>query len=467
MKKFVKTLLIVFLPIFCILIASYLFFLWNTRKPVQNESLSDDVLAIYKQTAIDTLNIGDVRMFVNRTTTKTIGQEAFSESVEQIISVDSVLGNTHRYRIYEEQTTEVGKLVFETSYIDGFEYFTISGVKFCSEISEDVFLGKFPATVMLSPSNYTSISAIQNGETYQLSFQDATEPEAWMRQENMQFLNASGSVILTKEGKLLSNSYKISYLQHNIKYDVCYSVSLEAASLTIEPPKDQHEYLIISDNTAVRALEQTVIHLLQANTVNAAYQEEIYFAALGDRRIRNIELNSKKSTTYDAEIITRTTTTNDIRLDWADVSTKTELFQNQTYSITVNGVTTENSMVQAEDMQLYLHNQLISTVMLPAYTNGCTVIENGSVLRFEYSGNADFIEFLCQNAGEQLYQDPHLIQVTEDSLQIEMLICHLEIDRNTGLPLSSGINFKGCYTIEEIPYDFSYSATQKYQFPTT
>ena len=44
----------------------------------------------------------------------------------------------------------------------------------------------------------------------------------------------------------------------------------------------------------------------------------------------------------------------------------------------------------------------------------------------------------------------------------DVMECYLELDKNSGLPVASGIRYSGTYTIEDVPYQLRFDADQNY-----
>ena len=468
MRKILKYILISGLPIICILIAAYHFLSHDFMQSTHSELSPENALTLYQQAINNTLNTDDTRIIVTRSLTRTIGEETFNESSKKIISLDQSDAERRRCHIYEELSIASNTVILEDSYIDDLHFFSISGAKFYSEEDGEDIVKSIATSVTLTPSLYTVITGTESKETYQINFSEATKPEDMPAEGSVQLLTASGSSLLSKDGELLSCLYSTSYQVNNILYDIHYEAHFETASLEIAVPTDVDAYLHLTEPQSVKMLEQTVGYLLQAKSVSANYQEEIYFEALGDRRVKEIVLSSQETDSLHAKIVTEITSTNDSRLGWQAHSIKEEIFKDQQYTFSLNnGSFSSNPSIHADAMQQYLHNQLISTIMLPAFISSCTATATGSVLRLEFTGNAAFAEFLYQSAGQQLYQDSRLMDSNNSLIQTDRLICHLEIDTETGLPLSSGIHYYDNYKIEGLPYSFTYTATQEYQFPET
>ena len=144
---------------------------------------------------------------------------------------------------------------------------------------------------------------------------------------------------------------------------------------------------------------------------------------------------------------------------------KAESFSNGQYHIaTDDSETVQDPSIHAEAMNTYFRNQLISTIMLPEYIDSCTVVNSNETVRFQFTGNNAFAEFLCQNAGQQLYADAELLTDKATPIETANLTCYLEIDGITSLPLGSGIHYAGSYKAEGLPYSFTYDACQAYQY---
>ena len=126
---------------------------------------------------------------------------------------------------------------------------------------------------------------------------------------------------------------------------------------------------------------------------------------------------------------------------------KQETYINNTYAVQTDGQDAiVNPDITENAMQQYLQNLLLSTVMLPKFIASAEIVDAESTLQIHYTGTEEFAAFLRQNAGALLYQDPELLNAANSSINTAELICHITLDKQTGLPISSGINYSASFT---------------------
>lgn len=416
--------------------------------------------------AAKVLESGDLQLTVTVNTKITIDRTTYNESRKQVVRFDRSEPKDHRYCMQEELTMGTHRVVYENYYIDNNYYQVISGVPLqivTNETLNKATISKvFPAPA-LDQTLYKQITGIHTDDGYQIEFSEATALEDWAGPQQALLKSASGTAILSNDEHLLSCSYTAAFTYNSILYEVTCQLTPEPNPTVVTLP--DVSWIDVTAPEALLRLELAVGILVQANPIFATYQEDVYFEALGDRRGRIITLRLDDVAPLSGEIVTETTTTNDSRLDQSDKTIKTETFTDGKYTVLKNnGEVAIDPSIDADAMTAYLHNQLISTIMLPEYIANCTKEDNGATVRYNLTGNTAFAEFLCRNAGQQLYGDPELLTGETDSMETVHLTCFLELDRETGFPLASGIRYEGSYTAEGLPYRFTYEAAQTYQY---
>ena len=401
----------------------------------------------------------------------TTPQIQYQAQRENSISLDRN-GAENQYHMAETMTMGALCVDWEQYYVDSRNYYTVSGLHYQeaapTKTSIDPYLLSRPAylATALDPNCYQQVIATQTPEGYSFQFLEATQPEKWLYAENYQWDSVEASVTYTEATGALTYFYSANLYLEQTKIHASYQVTLTPTEAEIALPAPEGGWLPLADSQAPLLLELSAGILLQADSIASAYHEEIYFEALGDRRIREISLQMADPDNLNAQVVTKTTTTKDSRLDQPEIISKDETFQDGQYILqqdeqppAIDPTITQEAMVE------YLHNQLISTIMLPEYIADCTVETDGSRTIYHFTGNAAFAEFLCRNGGQQLYGDPELLVSDTVSVTTDTLTCHLEIDNALGLPVASGIILKGSYKNQGLPYHFTYEVSQTYSYP--
>jgi len=463
MKRLRKYIPILIAPVICILVGVGLCLFAGTDNAPEKIIYIENAAELYANAA-KALKSGDLQLTITESANITLGNTTYSKNSNAVIRFDKSDPEDHRYHIQEELIMGTHRIACEDYYIAGEHYQIISCIPFREHVNiPEESVSKIMPSPALDHRLYKQITGIQTDDGYRIEFSEATAVENWVSAEQVQLESASGTAFLSTDGRLLSCSYTAAFEYDSIRYAVSRQLTPEPIDVEINLP-DQ-DWVSITASAAPLLLEQSVGILVQADPISANYQEEIYFEALGDRRSRSINIRLDSADPLSAQIVTETTATNDSRLGQSDITVKTEKFADGKYTVLKDDAEeTFGLTVDSEAMTVYLHNQLISTIMLPEFIEDCTVEDKVATVRYHFTGNAAFAEFLCRNAGQQLYGNPELLIGKDVTVETDHLTCYLELDSKTRLPLASGISYQASYQNEGLPYHFTYEATQTYQY---
>lgn len=435
----------------------------NTESTVYVEN----ALTLYEE-AVRNLPAGDLQLRVKEKRTIINSGVPYEVQRDYTIQYDRSDPQDQRYLLKDTITMGSHSITREEYRVKDHWYMLVSGLAFRDATLKSAALRYYnegdPAAA-LDHTLYAEVTATQTENGYHFVFSEATGHVPWLfsHPQSIEYIKATAEV--SKEKQLLSYTYATAWQEAFGRAEVSYEVIIEPMDITITLPEPEGGWLPLTGDAvyAPLILELTAGLLVQAPQVASTYHEEIYFAALGDRRIREINLELDHKDALTAAFTTKTTTTKDSRLDQPEVTTKEERFAGGKYTIGQNGSQGAfDPSVNEEAMLQYLQNQLISTIMLPQYIADCQVETLENTVRYTFTGNAAFAEFLCRNAGQQLYGDPDLLVSNPISIKTEALTCYLEVEKDTDLPVSSGINFAGSYEAEGLPYRFTYEISQTY-----
>lgn len=423
--------------------------------------------ALYEE-AVRNLPTGDLQLRVKEKRSIINSGVPYEVQRDYTIQYDRSNPQDQRYLLKDTITIGSHSISREEYRVEDNQYMLVSGLAFRDATLRSAALRYYnESDPAAAPDHtlYAEVTATQTENGYHFVFSAASGHERWLfsHPESIEYIKATAEV--SKEKQLLSYTYATAWQEAFGRAEVSYEVIIEPMDITITLPEPEGGWLPLTGDSvyAPLILELTAGLLVQVPQVASTYHEDIYFEALGDRRIREISLELDHKDSLTAAFTTKTTTTKDSRLDQPEVTTKEERFADGKYTIGQNGSEgAYDPSVDEEAMVRYLQNQLISTIMLPQYIADCKVETDGETVRYMFTGNADFAEFLCRNAGQQLYGNPGLLVSDTISVETGQLTCYIEIEKGPQLPISSGISFQGSYQVEGLPYQFTYEVSQTY-----
>ena len=413
----------------------------------------EDALARY-QNAISAITAQtDIAINITQSKETTINGEGFSETATQTLQYKGLGKATFTGVMTEERTIGSHTVTIEEAYRDNTGYFTVQGSKFSGALTAEEYLDRYVPAILISPDLYETVSASMSDAVTTIMFSSAKAPETWMQENSASFLNAEGSVRLSEDDRILQNTYSITYSSDETAIHYSVTVVFDSPNTVNTPSSIQaSDYTPIEYLDGPRLLETACGYILSAGNITSTYTSQIFCEAFGDMREEQTLLNMSDSDNWAARLDTDITVTNAGREGDITQLAKTELFNNGTYTATTNGVSSDVGAVNMETMKSWCSDILVGTIMLPQYLSGASSVTSDKILHITYTANEDFVELIGENTCQILYQTPELLSQLTEAHTTDNLEAYLELDMQTGLPISAGIHYRGTYTINGLPY---------------
>lgn len=456
-----KRLLVVLLAALCAAVLGLIGYIM-----LNGENTVRDPVSIYRSAISNITFKEDMVVSITEKNEITTGNETFILETQKKIQYDVDSADTLRVYSLEVLLSDDQTINITEILADGQLYMDINDIRFKSDKTEDDYLGKTLPPVVIDEQLYKNISGIRNRGKYTISFSNPSGLERWVIESIPEDYAAEGKSYINQNGVLTSSCYTASYTINDVNYRTTVNIEIFYENIEVSAPNDTSAYTQIENPEALRTLEIVCGYLLQAKNISSDYTDNIYIQAMGDRRTQSIKSSSKTADDLSAMIETNIFLTNDSRADQITEYSKIESYTNGQYTISTNGeAPIHNADITAEEMRSYLQSQLVSTVMLPQYINSIDISQTGDRLIYTFGGNQAFANFLVENACRILYQDPKFLEDTTDTIIAKKFHCYLTVDKNTLLPIESGIIFTGQYKTSGVPYQLEYHAEQAYHIP--
>ena len=428
------------------------------ESPVPIKNANELYLASYSH-----LNSQSDRILSIETTTKAkIGASQFTEESVETLSYDYKDGESAYIESVKDITIGNHQFSLTQLYTENVNYLEINGALFRSSADENENL-PFVPSVLIHSELYKTITGINNGEHYIISFDQATQAEQWAFNNKDTFVSATATAWISFSGELVKSQYEITTTNGEITNSTTYTVSPTIAEVNISEPKNKDDYKEIAYLNGPVVLERASGYLLQAKSISANYADNIYFEAFGDTRTQSIALHMCDAEEFIAHVDTETHLKNDSRVGLDTKLHKKELFTNGCYQVSLdNEAPVPNKDVTAKDMQTYCKNLLVGTIILPQHIEDVQVTESDNTIRITVTANEEFAKSIRANAGQTLYEDADMLNDLIQSIKEENTQCYLDLDPDTGLPIASGVSFNGKYTITDTTCVLRYKIDQTY-----
>ncbi len=415
---------------------------------VKIDQLSDIELNVIRQKKLNVIADTEIETATQRILYIGLRNSDFLASVDETITVGQM--NTHITEVFE----------------NGIVYQTVAGTPFSGECTRDDFLSRNTPAAILSPERYRSVSGVNAGTHYIITFYDGTAFESWFKIPYGKLLFSQGKAYIDKKGNLFKSEYNVSYKLNDIIFRCTFQVEIvQNSTNTIQIPTNKDAYTRLSDPKGPRMLEIASGYLLSAKSIHSKYDSQLFCQAFGDKRKETIDLTLHNGKSWSAECQTNTTLTNASRID--DISQR-KIIQKYTdgiYSISTNDSPFETRPNHIADSFLSeCRNTLLGTVMLPQYITDVTAYDNTETLYLSFTASDDFVQRVMADTLQILYNNPTIMDEIAEAYETKNITCYLILNSRTFLPIGSGILYEGVYTVGNIPYSLTSEFNQTYKF---
>jgi hypothetical protein len=330
----------------------------------------------------------------------------------------------------------------------------------------DTYRSRFAPAVLFDPSLYADVQAIAGNYGICITFDQPTGGEIWSMPQDAVFHDASGCAILNSKGELTESTYTVSYASGNANITKTTKIILRSTSATVSVPSKNETYIPLSDADAPRLLEQACGYLLQASQIRSVASENINCQAFYIKLDQDNFLEmSGIGDAFFASVDTNTSQFNQSLNGESTAYHLSERFQNGIYSISTNGSSpTVDATITAMNMRTYCQDILIRNIILPKHIASVSTKETASSFQITFNANKALAEAICADICDTLYNEPDLLDTLSSSSSAETVTFYLELDKHTGLPIDSGLNYSATHTIESISYQLTSQRMQSYQY---
>lgn len=421
--------------------------------------------AVYQE-AVNRLNGQEnIQLHISYDKSTAMGTQIFRERSQQTLTYEGL--GTDEMKGYMEQELLIGEYPVSITelFSDGTGYFTVDGNGFQGSMTQEEYMARYIPAATVSPELYAKVQGTSTKKEAVIRFTYGAAAESWAAKSGMKDIASEAIVYLDTDGNLTKTEYLLSYVLQDAKISITATVEIQQPE-QITLPDNLENYTPVAYLDGPRELEIACGHLLTANCATAAYTDTISCEAFGDIRKQSIDVSTCSTDAWNARVDTKVTLENNSKQGIAATTQKTETFENNTYTVQIDGGSPTTGDVSAKDMQSYCHDILVATIMLPDHITDAKVSQTDNAYHIEYTGNEDFAKMLSDEACVTLYQKADTLTMIAQSYDTNSVSCYLTVDKVTGLPTASGFSYDGTYIISDLPYKLSYQADQSYDLLT-
>jgi len=378
--------------------------------------------------------------------------------------------NADDLQLYATESISTGTLDLQTCvvYCDKTLYYTLNDSKFAGNYESAAVSAQYPPPVILDPNNYQAIDGLQVGNSTVIFFSAPKQQEMWTGIADAAFTDAYGYAWIDHNGDLIKSTYNLCYTIGD--YTFYRSVTVRIADLDPAPitlPTNADEFVRLSDPLLPMQLELACGYLLQAQNLKASHTDTITCELFGDTRDRGIDiLIEKKAEDQSLEMATSIKITNNSREGAVFTSKQVQRYENGNYTLITND--TPDAAIGSISSWEFLANcqeMLIGTILLPQHIQDAEISYAADLYRVEFTANEEFAQKIISDACTTLYNEPQLLNELAAEQRVDKVLCYLELDAQSGLPVKSGIHFLGTYYSGGLPYQLIFESDQTYVIP--
>ena len=423
-----------------------------------------DAESLYR-TAVENISLmKSLTLSVESTKDIAVDNVEFSETCFQTITYEGYGTDQLRASVCEERNIGTYSIQTTTVFDNDTAYFTVGDGHFQSNMSAEAFSARYVPPILLDSSLYKCIQVVEENDRVVITFSEPVAPEKWIGYSNKFVGDVIGETVLDLDGRLLESTYRFTLKngQTQIKHYVRVAIDMSPGEIQSVSSDD---YTKLDTPDAPLILERACGYLLQAPSVEAESKEMISCDAYGDERnqIVTLEMTGEDSMLY-ADISLAVGMVNHNRAGEIVENNYVMSYADGCYRTWQNGeVKKEQVVVPPETIRTYCQTLLLSTVILPEQISSADVFDQGETYLLSFTVNESFAKRMRQNACQILYQDPGLLELLENQKITDSANGYLIVDKLTGIPSASGIEYLGTFLIDEQPYSLVSKADQNYQ----
>lgn len=411
-----------------------------------------------------------VRMKATVTRTTAVGSDTYTRTATQQYTWKNWGTDAMQAKIIEDSAIgDVDSRITEV-FRDGAVYLTMEGSAYTSDMTAADFTGRWLSLIPVTASLYGQIAAGENADGVLISFDSPTAAESWAAAEEHRLLSAEATAQLSAEGALTGWTYDAVFVQGGAQITVSAQITMlpaDALDTTLVYPADDERYLPVDTPDIPLLLNDAWGYLAQFQSGTSTLTESFSSSALGATRSAVTNLAAwggmdAHISSIDQIIATQIFYTNG---ELYDTSTyvQHETFRDGVYSVSADGGAAESDPgITGEDMYNYCFNTLVTNYPYMGEITGASLTDFGGLCLLELDCSTALAQGYSKTVCEYLTDDPNYLDSLASAYKTNTMDYFWAINRDTGLPTACGITFSGTHTIDGVPYDLGYQATQTF-----
>ena len=421
-------------------------------------------LTAYREAAAAVQAAASLTMRVTASKTVSVGGETFYQESRQTLSCAGLDSDTPSYHSQETVShLSVYTTSYDEVYSDGTVYLTVDDTTlFSSACSPEDYARQHVPPVLLDPDLYSDITA--SGTT--LTFTAPSAAESWAVPEGAEFVDASGTALVSAGGDLQKSAYTVTYTYGSAEITLEVEAYVTLEDVSVQVPADTDSYTPVESLEAVYLTGTAVGSLHQAKTFSSSYLESLFSQAAGYLRNVSDSRYFCMGDDYVSKIETGMFAQDYTTMESYEYNL-VETFVDGVYSyaedggdpVTQAGVTA--AMVESANS-----STLTSYILDFGYWKEASTTDLGSLYLIELTLTDEFGAYMEDYLNTYLWNDADFLDNYASAYQNTELTAYIGIDKYTGMVTASGYYYEGAHTIDGYDYLLSFQVDRSYEAPS-
>lgn len=438
----------------------------TTTVPPTTTEPAPDAAAIYAE-AVEKLNAAtDITLRATIKQTLTVADVSYPETANQTIrydgyGTDAMTATAEDRTVYDKYWAN-----YEEVFADGKLYVTLSNAEldsdetslFTGEMTAEDFCSRYVPPMLLDASLYTDITI--DGKI--ITFSAATAAESWLAGEYTVLNDATGTAMLSDEGKIIRYTYKITYTEGPADIDLEVQVYVDTNTEVPTATAPEGEFTALDYPDAPRIMDLAAGRLAQNATISSTLSETIVSQAAGYAQSEQTTIHSYDPLgDYMGSIKTNITTMSQQGNESYVID---HLYKDGVYTYTQDDQEPQvSSGLAASDFYSYMMDYIFANAFSPTAIAKAEATNLGGIYYLDLELTEDYADYLCRYLNYELWEDEEFLNGYASAYEITTKEAYLAIDSATGFPTAIGINYAGTHTIDGYDYILSLQADQTFE----
>lgn len=428
----------------------------------------------YIQAAKELESLDSIYSAISVSTTMSVGRETYSFTTK--INTLRSHRNTQSPRFRVDYSTNLdlkASSYYLEEYIDGILYVDFDNsqyTRFCGPADPAEYAAQVLPVTPIDPDLYNSISAFEDdSRTVTYEFTQPSAAESWALPEGAELLDAFGSAIINRLGKLEESRYEITYRYGGVLYTDAYHFRSQANYAPVTLTGDPETFHSVQSPEAIRMVSRMWMAASAYKAYNSATvssTSSIFTQAAGVAINQTAEMDWYHGNS--ARLVTDV-----YQMNYATGQEQTytleEYYKDKTYTAIENGGTPVSyPNVSFSSFSTYFLRLLDAT--LPKYPSDyenvdfiCTDL--GSTILVEIVYDEKFAEQIQGEICQDLWQEANFLNNLASKYVTNEITGYFAIDKYTGFPTAAGYYYSGTHTIEGTDYLLTAQLDQSFEIP--